>query len=83
MDLRRVDSSRVFSAGEIVPPLPRPHSIATDSTSDMGARRTRFSIASSHGRDGSDGAVHREHVLVKTTFGQGASAHGTCRNCCR
>ncbi|WVQ85452.1 hypothetical protein IAT38_007617 [Cryptococcus sp. DSM 104549] len=59
MDLRRVDSARLFE-----------HESSSDAT------RHRPSLASSHGRDGSDG-LPKAHVLVKTTFGKAM----VCRVC--
>nr|XP_031861223.1 uncharacterized protein CI109_003193 [Kwoniella shandongensis]KAA5528295.1 hypothetical protein CI109_003193 [Kwoniella shandongensis] len=63
MDLRRVDSARLFD------------NEGNDSTTDL--RRHRHSMASSHGREGSDGMSTKTHVLIKTTFGKAI----VCRVC--
>lgn len=68
MDMRHVDSSRLFSP-ESSRPVSRTPSMA-DTTSD--AARKRFSFASSHGKDGSE-AEFRGHNMIKTTFGKGES----------
>ena len=66
MDMRHVDSSKLFSP-ETSRPVSRTPSMA-DTTSD--AARKRFSFASSHGKDGSE-TDFREHNMIKTTFGKG------------
>ncbi|WVQ62332.1 uncharacterized protein L199_000471 [Kwoniella botswanensis] len=65
MDLRRVDSQRLFDNGNLSPSL--------DGAPD--GRPHRHSMASSHARDGS--GSDKSHVLVKTSFGKAIP----CRVC--
>ncbi|WVW82154.1 hypothetical protein I302_104160 [Kwoniella bestiolae CBS 10118] len=65
MDLRRVDSQRLFDNGNLSPSL----------DGAMDGRDHRHSMASSHGRDGS--GSDKSHVLIKTSFGKAIP----CRVC--
>ncbi|WWC86111.1 uncharacterized protein L201_000982 [Kwoniella dendrophila CBS 6074] len=65
MDLRRVDSQRIFENGNLSPPL----------DGRFEGRKHRHSMASSHGRDGS--GSDKSHTLIKTSFGKAIP----CRVC--
>ena len=67
MDLRRVDSTRLFSSDQSGVLGSRAPSFADISEA---SKRNRYSLASSHGREASDGPT-RDHELIKTTFGKG------------
>jgi len=72
MDLRRVDSTRLFSSDMGAASNHRVPSYADISEA---SKRNRYSVASWHGREASDGPT-RDHELIKTTFGKGEGSFG-------
>ena len=70
MDLRRVDSAKLFPTENSGLPMTRMR--LSSEIAGEGTSKNRLSIASSHGREGSDGPM-KEHALIKTTFGKGES----------
>jgi len=76
MDLRRVDSTRLFSSDMGVPTSRAP------SYADFAEmkKKNRNSWASSHGHESSD-APPREHELIKTTFKKGELPRASSSPC--
>lgn len=76
MDLRRIESTRLFSSDMAVP------SSRAGSYADLAEtkKKNRNSWASSHARESSD-VRPKEHELIKTTFGKGESCDYCAPNC--